>query len=61
MIVELFKLILLVLVKISSLDLFQDFVDFLALELLVGLQNIDTLEVCMILWESSTLGSWKST
>jgi hypothetical protein len=49
MIVELFKLILLVLVKISSLDLFQDFVDFLALELLVGLQNIDTLEVCMIL------------
>lgn len=36
MIVELFKLILLVLVKISSLDLFQDFVDFLALELLVG-------------------------
>lgn len=61
MIVELFELILLVLVKISSLDLFQDFVDFLALELLVGLQNIDTLEVCMILWESSTLGSWKST
>jgi hypothetical protein len=61
MIVEQFELILLVLGKISALDLFQDFIDFLALEFLVRLQNIDSLEVRMILREGATVWSWDTT
>ena len=61
MIVEQFKLVLFVLVKISALDFFQDFVNLLALELLVCLQNIDTLEVRMILRERPTVWPWDPT
>jgi hypothetical protein len=61
MIVEQFKLILLVLVKISSLDLFQHFIDFLTLELLVSFQDIDSLEVRMIFGENGTMRPWDSS
>ena len=61
MIVEQFKLVLFVLVKISALDLFQDFVNLLALELLVCLQNIDALEVRMILRKRPTVWPWDPT